>query len=141
MAGNRKVGGILIENTITQGEFSAAIVGIGLNVNQVDFDGLPKAGSIRTAIGRELELEELLELLLNQLEIDLRGVKDEHAEEIMKHYKRQLFRYNSPSAFELPDKRLFMGTITDVRLDGRLVVQTEDDQFNSFDIKEIRLKY
>lgn len=141
MAGNSKVGGILIENIITQNKYAAAIVGIGLNVNQQDFSELPNAGSLRMASGREFDLEALLNLILNQLETDLGQIKDEYWEAIMKHYKGMLFRINCPSTFELPSKQLFTGVITDVRLDGKLVVQTQDDQLRNYDIKEIRLRY
>lgn len=141
MAGNTKVGGVLIENIIAQNKYAAAIVGIGLNVNQQEFKELPNAGSMRLAGGREFDLEELLGLILNQLEADLEVIKDEHSEAIMKRYKLNLFRINSPSAFELPTKHLFTGRITDVRLDGKLVVQTDGDQFRNYDIKEIRLLY
>ena len=36
-AGNRKLGGILIENSIMSGLLKSSIVGIGLNVNQTIF--------------------------------------------------------------------------------------------------------
>lgn len=141
MAGNTKVGGILIENIITQNNYTAAIVGIGLNVNQKDFNELPDAGSLRLASGKEFNLQELLQLLLNQLEADLKEIRDTHWGKIMNRYKLNLFRINSPSTFELPNKQLFTGIIKDVQLDGRLVVQTDDGQLKNYDIKEIRLRY
>lgn len=63
----RKVAGILAE--LRDG---AVVVGIGLNVNQVDAE-LPErpwlpAGSLRTAGGRERDREEVLELLLRRLD-------------------------------------------------------------------------
>ena len=39
MSGYKKVCGILIENVIKQNRLRASIIGVGLNVNQTDFEG------------------------------------------------------------------------------------------------------
>ena len=49
--GDKKIAGILIENTISEGKINNCIVGIGLNVNQVNFDS-----SIQNATSLKLEL-------------------------------------------------------------------------------------
>ena len=46
MADNKKIGGILIENSFKSDQTIASIVGIGLNVNQTHFENLPQASSL-----------------------------------------------------------------------------------------------
>src|SRR5690606_19490290 len=65
--GYGKLGGILIENTFSGKEWEYAVVGIGLNINQLDFES-SNATSIRKLTGSQFELEEIFRLLITQLE-------------------------------------------------------------------------
>lgn len=138
MAAGLKLGGILIENVITENRVGATVIGIGLNVNQVDFEGLPHAGSLRSVTGQFHDRDEVLDVILKDLERELSGMGDLHADDILKRYKTHLFRIHTPSTFQLPDKSLFPGIIEDVSLNGKLVVRTGDGA-REFDLKEIRL--
>ena len=141
MSANSKIGGILIENVITEGKVVASIIGIGLNVNQTNFEGLPFAGSMKTASGIQFNTQEVLELLLKDLEKDLDELSGKNSEEILKAYKKHLFRKQIPSTFQLPDATYFSGMIVDVFLNGKLLVKTEDDLLKEYDLKEIKLCY
>jgi BirA family biotin operon repressor/biotin-[acetyl-CoA-carboxylase] ligase len=46
MSYHKKIGGILIENTIKSDGSINSIVGLGLNINQMNFENLPKASSL-----------------------------------------------------------------------------------------------
>ena len=60
LAGNDKIAGILIENTLKEQKIQAAIIGIGLNVNQESFPVFSrKATSIKNCLQKEIDLEEL----------------------------------------------------------------------------------
>ena len=70
----KKLGGVLVETDFVGGRAGPVIVGIGINVN----NALPaelggRAISLGEALGREVDLEEVLALVLSALE-DLRGV-------------------------------------------------------------------
>jgi BirA family biotin operon repressor/biotin-[acetyl-CoA-carboxylase] ligase len=43
---NFKIGGILIENSLKSDGAVSSVVGLGLNINQINFDNLPKASSL-----------------------------------------------------------------------------------------------
>lgn len=139
MSANSKIGGILIENVITEGKVVASIIGIGLNVNQTDFEGLPQAGSMKSATGRSFDSQEVLQQVLKDLEETLFETGDKKAEIILKDYKKHLFRKQIPSTFQLPDGTYFSGMIVDVLLNGKLLVKTEDDLLKEYDLKEIKL--
>ena len=139
MSANRKIGGILIENVITEGKVAASVIGVGLNVNQRNFPGLPDAGSMYAVSGKKYDLEEVLERLLQELEKELAQLSNKRAAEILTHYKSHLFRMQVPSTFQLPDNKLFTGMIADVSLSGKLLVRTEEELLKEFDLKEVRL--
>ena len=141
MSANLKIGGILIENVITEAKVAASVIGIGLNVNQEIFEGLPGAGSMKNVCGRNFDPDEVLKLLLKQLEERLDALSEETSEEILSNYKNNLFRRQQPSTFQLPDKTYFTGMIFDVTPEGKLLVKQEDDLLQEYDLKEIKLCY
>ncbi|GAB3827988.1 hypothetical protein GCM10028895_40930 [Pontibacter rugosus] len=64
---DKKLGGILIENTINSHSLQHSIVGIGLNVNQ-RFFSYPTATSMANVCGMPLDLEKVTMRLLELLE-------------------------------------------------------------------------
>ncbi|MFD2516610.1 biotin--[acetyl-CoA-carboxylase] ligase [Salinimicrobium flavum] len=141
LSANNKIAGILIENVITEGQLTASIIGIGLNVNQEQFPHLPAAGSMYTVSGKKYEPQEVLDVLLNELENRLDLLSNQSAAAILQDYKDRLFRFGIPSTFERPDASRFTGIIAGVKASGELIVRTEDDLLQEFDLKEIKLCY
>lgn len=66
--GNRKICGILIENSLSENNLSESIVGIGLNVNQTTFSAsLPNPTSMKAEKSVEFNLKEELPLLVGMI--------------------------------------------------------------------------
>ena len=64
-AGDRKICGTLIENTLSEGHLAASVAGIGLNINQREFDpALPNPTSLSLQTGRTYDVREELPRLL-----------------------------------------------------------------------------
>ncbi|HET8753247.1 MAG TPA: biotin--[acetyl-CoA-carboxylase] ligase [Salinimicrobium sp.] len=141
MAGNYKVGGILIENVISEGNLAISIIGIGLNVNQTEFENLPHAGSLKLVTGMHFTLEELLHQLLASIEENLRNLNSKKADLIINSFEKWLFRLRVPSTFQLLDNSFFTGIIEGVSDAGKLVVRVENDNLQEFDLKEVKLCY
>jgi BirA family biotin operon repressor/biotin-[acetyl-CoA-carboxylase] ligase len=53
MSSNFKIGGILIENSLKSDGAVSSVVGLGLNINQIN-DNLPKASSLAVICGLNL---------------------------------------------------------------------------------------
>jgi BirA family biotin operon repressor/biotin-[acetyl-CoA-carboxylase] ligase len=70
MSSNFKIGGILIENSLKSDGAVSSVVGLGLNINQTNFDNLPKSLMI---CGVEFDKEQLLYSIIDQMKqnIDL----------------------------------------------------------------------
>ena len=136
-----KIGGILIENMITQHKEGASIIGVGLNVNQTSFANLPKASSLKAITSRSYNLDELLADILLKFEKIPDLFNSLSYNEVITKYYASLFKFKSVSMFQLPDGSLLQGIIKGVDNHGRLIVEFEEDRLDSFDIKEIQIKY
>jgi BirA family biotin operon repressor/biotin-[acetyl-CoA-carboxylase] ligase len=142
LSDNKKIGGILIENIIKNNQLKASIIGIGLNVNQTEFDNLPQASSLINITGRIFSLDEILERVLSNLKASFLKLQEDHAfDELKKDYDNTLFRLNKPSTFKDKNNNLFAGYIYGTDRHGNLLVLLENKVIRSFGFKEITLMY
>lgn len=141
MSANKKTGGILIENLISNGRLAASIIGLGLNVNQLSFSGLPQAGSLRSVTGKEFNLEEVRDKVLRKLEARLDNLNELMTQKILKDYENVLFRKDKVSTFELLDGKFLSGIIKGITSTGLLKVEVEDESIRYFDLKELKLRF
>ena len=140
MADTKKVGGILIENSIKSDGTIRSIIGIGLNVNQTDFSNLPKATSIALEIHKEINKDTIMIQILKQLKNSISLLSDQ-SDQVWQSYHDYLFKKNIPMAFQDNSGNKFMGIIQSVSRDGMLQLLLEDDSIASFGIKEITMLY
>ncbi|MTG97991.1 biotin--[acetyl-CoA-carboxylase] ligase [Myroides albus] len=138
---NRKVGGILIENIFKAEGAITSIVGIGLNVNQVQFTDLIKATSLALLLGSQIDKDALMLKVVEELEMYCQRLQKGEKENLWQEYLDVLYRKGVPSAFELPTGKRFMGIIIGVSMYGFLQVKLEDDSVEEFGVKEIKLLY
>jgi BirA family biotin operon repressor/biotin-[acetyl-CoA-carboxylase] ligase len=133
--GNQKLGGILIENTLSGPKIQYSIVGIGLNVNQQDF-AVPTATSLGRLTGRHYDLAEAAARLLECLEARYLQLRAGRVRQLRQEYLAALYRYRQPHQF-LVDGLPVMGEIVGVEVDGRLAVQLSEG-VRHFGLQEIR---
>jgi BirA family transcriptional regulator, biotin operon repressor / biotin---[acetyl-CoA-carboxylase] ligase len=133
---NQKLGGILIENSLVGSRIAYSVIGIGLNINQIEFAD-DKATSLRLMNPKvEFDLEKLVAELSESLERKYFELKNNFVNHQKIHYLKTLYRYQETHEFEKDEIR-FMGTIVGVANDGRLAVEVSGD-VRYFDFKEIR---
>ena len=130
-----KIGGILIENTFSGKEWEYAIVGIGLNINQQDFES-SNAASIRSITGSQFGLEELFRLLVTQLEQGYIQLKKGKWIDIKSEYMMNLHRMGIWSDYSA-DGQQFSGKIVGINELGKLEIETENGEIRSFGLKEV----
>lgn len=140
LSANKKIGGILIENSIKSDGTILSIVGLGLNVNQTNFEGLPKASSLAVVMEHELNKEELLSAIVTQLEANVEESK-QNPTSLRQQFVDLLFKKGEPMPFTNQKEEKFMGIIHGISPVGRLQVLLEDDSVAEFDIKEIQMLY
>jgi BirA family biotin operon repressor/biotin-[acetyl-CoA-carboxylase] ligase len=140
MSYNKKIGGILIENTIKSNRSINSIVGLGLNVNQMNFENLPNASSLALICNFTFKKEEILLKIIERLKQNIRDW-NQNADLITNEYTNKLFKKGIPMPFEDQNKQNFMGIIQGVSTIGKLKILLEDDSISEFDLKEIRMLY
>ena len=141
LSANKKLAGILIENTFKNNGEINSIIGIGLNVNQLNFDELPKATSMAAIMKTEFDRDIILNQLVESLKLNLELLQKNSRNELWENYNRLLFKKGVPMAFSLTNGNKFMGIIQGVNASGKLEVKLQDDCIESYGIKEIQLLY
>lgn len=140
MADTKKIGGILIENSIRGDGSIVSIVGIGINVNQMNFEEMPSASSMAATMSTFFDKEILLENLLEVLKTSVVEM-NRNSEALWSIYKAQLFKKDVPAVFEDSAGNKVMGIIRDVSSQGLLIIEHEDDHLKYYNIKEIKMLY
>jgi len=141
MSGNKKLCGILIENSLMGTQIKQSIVGFGLNVNQTFFDHLPNATSMKLASGLDYNLDEVFEKILNRMVIYFDALKANKYKEIKKQYESVLFWKDVESKFLTKDDVVFNGTIKGIANDGRLQIEWDNGKLVQYTFKEVQFLY
>lgn len=131
---DKKIAGILIENSINSQTLQHSIVGIGLNVNQQKF-GLATATSLAIILNHEIPLEPLIAGLLENLEKRYLELRNGKLAKLKYEYLQVLYRYQEEHLFSINGKQV-SGVIVGVDEDGRLGVEIEKE-LHYFGFKEI----
>jgi BirA family biotin operon repressor/biotin-[acetyl-CoA-carboxylase] ligase len=140
MADSKKVGGILIENTIkNEGRFDS-VVGIGLNLNQTNFDDLPKATSLKNVTNKDYDVLEFAKNITKNIQNKYANLETKMPE-YWQDYHQKLFKIDKPLTFEDVNNNRFMGIIQGVTSEGKLQVILEDDSVVFYGIKDVRMLF
>lgn len=137
----KKICGILIENVIKHQDIEGSIIGIGLNVNQTQFQNLPLASSLKNLTGNLFDVEELLTRIVEHLKYYFKKLEQGKHDLIKRAYEALLFRRHKPSTFKDTQGNLFSGFIQGVNTNGSLQILLEDNIVNEYELKEIKLLY
>ena len=135
---DKKVCGILIQNSVIGNRLDYVVVGIGLNVNQTIFTSdTPNPVSFKMVTGKDYDLNELLQKLLNSIFEKYAQVKPETSQKIENDYLKKLYRLMEWHEY------ILKGTETIARIIGtnsfgQLELETENGQVFTYDLKEVK---
>jgi len=133
-AQNKKVAGILIQNQLSGYLIETSLVGIGLNVNQLNFS-VEKAMSLSGLTKKTFDLDQLLESWLQYFAPTMPDLIFEK-QAIKKNYLKHLYLFQENHWFQNPEGQKFAGRIADVDDQGNLWVETSNG-LRKFANKEI----
>lgn len=129
-----KIAGILIENQWRGRELLKTIVGIGLNVNQVQFQQLHRpATSIRQLSGGQYQIAELAKLMKDSI-YNMLALPNS---ELLENYHSNLYLRNVYGAYLLNGKMIQLKAI-EVNTQGLLVTHTSAGEKKVFTQGEIK---
>ena len=134
---DKKIAGVLIENQMNRFVYQNAVVGIGLNVNQLHFDELSNAISLKQIIGIEFPVEKVMEHICESLEARYLMLRSGHFKDLKNAYMSNLYGLNKLQSFMVDNKKL-NGKIIDVLRNGFLQIELMDGKIRDYDIKEIK---
>ncbi len=133
--GNKKIAGILIENSLMGNKIQSSIIGIGLNVNQNSFVGL-QATSLYMQNGIEYSLIHILQQWCTVFNNYYSLLKARSFAGIKQNYLQRMWGYNKKVQYYQNDE-LINGVIVGVNALGQLMMK-ENAQTVLYNFKEIR---
>ena len=132
---NKKIAGILIENSIVGAHIKLCIAGIGINVNQASFPAeVPNPISLTQITGKEYDKKQIVSEFLHELHL-LKQQMYEH-EAIHRNYCLHLYRAEGMHLYR-SDNESFLAKIHSIAYDGKLTLQKKDDSLHEFYFKEV----
>lgn len=136
---NKKVAGILIENTWLGQKINYSVVGIGINLNQEKFPAdLPNAVSLKMMTQIPFNLDESLKLLSNLIFTRYTLLKLNDFKLIDKDYDALLYKKGKESTF-LKNNEMFKATILGVEENGYLRLKHSDGKIANYGMHEIKM--
>lgn len=134
-----KVAGILIQNILKGTSISHSVIGIGLNINQLQFKKYsPKATSLQLLMKKEFDIAKISIQLLQFLAERMKQYRNGFSQD--QDYLSSLYLKDKVAAFESKDLQ-FMGIIKGVNQNGKLLIKTEDDTIKAFDSQEVKFLF
>lgn len=133
----KKLGGILIENRISEGMVKSSAVGIGLNINQETF-GIGNATSLKLVEGKDFDLVEVMNKIFLVLEqFYFLNTKDREVQ--VDRYLKHLLFYREKRTFE-DATGFFEAVVLGVDEFGALLLQV-DGHIRKYEVKEVRFVF
>ena len=133
----KKLAGILIKNIVKSSTIKDAIVGIGLNVNQIKFKKYSlQATSMKKLLNKEFDIEELQKELLDCIELRYLQLKRKEFVKIHEEYVAVLYDFNQWRYYEIEGGKI-KAKITGIDEIGMLLLEMENGKTKAFALKEI----
>ncbi len=134
---NKKIAGVLIENSWMESRMNSCIAGIGINLNQLTFEN-NNAISMRQLTGTVWDVDDCLLKFIDLLEKFYLKLKSGNFSEINVLYHNHLFRKDTLSKFIFEDQEI-EATIVGVDVHGRLKLNLISGENLLCNLKEIKL--
>ena len=138
---DKKVCGMLIENSLNGTDIATCIVGIGINVNQERFlSDAPNPVSLINITGHEHDLDALLRRVCSRIEELVGSLGEDKARaDLHQRYMEALYRNDGQQhPYEDAAGNRFMASVADIAPDGTLTLLHEDGTPHNYLFKEVR---
>ena len=136
LSGDKKISGILIENSIKSNEIYSTIIGTGININQMIFRNLPNATSIKHSAKKDISVDVVLKELVKNYIFYLPQIYN--VKELSKEYHKKLYGLERCTFFI--NGKTLIGKIIKVQENGQIQVKIDSlgiGEYNSGEIKII----
>jgi len=139
--GDRKIGGILIENELSGSRIGRCIIGCGVNINQPEFHSdAPNPVSLRQLLGRDTPRPLVLDAIITRFRRHYAALEAQADAAVALHasYLAALYRRTGMHPYrEASSSTPFLAEIADVETSGHLVLRDEQGCLRRYAFKEV----
>lgn len=132
---DKKLSGVLIENTVTKQYLRSSVIGIGLNVNQTHFE-IEGPTSLTNICGRHFDLRLVLDELLGALKDHYHRLQTQGEAPLRADYLKRMHWINEERTFQDANER-FQGRIKDIDTTGKLVIAQSSGLVKHYAFQEV----
>jgi BirA family transcriptional regulator, biotin operon repressor / biotin---[acetyl-CoA-carboxylase] ligase len=137
---DKKIAGILIENSLAKNTIKQTIVGIGLNVNEDKFpvelqNAIAMKCILKQSIDKQVVVDQMIKCLLEQYNQLISG----EFNTLHERYNSLLFRRNILTDFSTADK-LFKAVLKEVGPGGELILINQDNETTRYLFGEVQMR-
>ncbi|MGQ8337665.1 biotin--[acetyl-CoA-carboxylase] ligase [Sunxiuqinia sp. A32] len=134
---DKKICGILIENSVMNGIITQSVVGIGLNVNQLQFfSDAPNPVSLAQITNKTYDLDDVLNGVLQGIDTFYKSLLAENFQNLDEAFCKRLFQLNQLCWYQ-DERHKYQGTIIGVNEIGQLQIQEQNGDLNEYHFKEV----
>jgi BirA family biotin operon repressor/biotin-[acetyl-CoA-carboxylase] ligase len=136
-AGDDKIGGILIQNTITGTIYESCIAGIGININQETFSSaIPNPVSLKQLTGMMVPVKDAMDSIITFIDERYQQLQQGLHETLDREYLDKLLGINEWRDY-IVNKKVIKGLIRGVDEIGMLRIEMENGSIRNFNHGEI----
>ena len=133
---NKKIAGVLIENQWNKSKIVSSVVGVGLNVNQVDFQESFSATSLKKIKNKNYNVDNILKVLCKKLNKYYDQLASLKYDDIDLEYHQHLVNNNKFCEFE-ENNMVFSAKVKGVNQQGELMLEFTNGDVKSYGLKQI----
>lgn len=135
--GSRKIAGMLTHNNFLGDKLENSIIGVGLNLNQVEFfSNAPNPVSLKQITNNTYDIEEELDSLLQFIYMRIIQLAKEEFNQLNTDYHERLHGLGEKRQFK-DQKGEFTGMIKGVDSFGQLLIEKDTKDLFTYDVKGI----
>ena len=136
--GDKKLVGILIEHSLAATTLRRTIVGVGINVNQREFDSsIPNPVSMTQLLDKQLDAEDVLKCFLAHLQRSYELLRQGEKEALHERYNTLLYRKEEYHTYALPSGERFSAKIVGTAPSGALCLENKQGETKDYLFKEV----
>ena len=135
---SKKISGILINNIVKGGIINSSVIGIGINVNQTNFNKKYIATSMKLLSKKDFKLNEIEKILMKNIKKQSMILLEKKISLLSSRYNNHLYGKNLDSLFILNKKRIYAKVI-EVNQNGKIKLMFGDGVVNEFSQNEVKL--
>ena len=137
MSVNKKISGILVENSLSLNQVNYSIIGVGINVNQVLFKKLPNATSLKKISNSDIIIQEVLNELIENYKFYFSRINE--LRYINEEYNKNIF--GKDGCKFVVDGRRQHGKIISISNNGIVKLKIDSKRIQEFDPRKIKILY